>query len=338
MLATIIPAVVPIDRTVPLGPAPSEAPVPTPDRSFDLASGLKLVGLSYRQARLYLVLSRGPLTARQVAGIVHLHRATAYRLIVRLLERGLIVGDGGIPQKFQAAPPTLLLTRLEGFLREEADLCATLTREYARWAGMVPLHQDTRETVEPPLLLSARGGVRDPALAEIEATRQTLDLVVRPVSCTISFRTGLLRALGNLMRRGVRIRLLTDATPPDLRFVAALSREGGDPTRLHRRHVAPVGAHYYVRDGRFAVRLPALGLPGHLPGIALGERDPRRVLVQAERFESLWAQATDPFGPARSTRAYAWNQAAVKIQSRTPSTVSWAVPLASIPALDDIGL
>jgi hypothetical protein len=311
--------------------------VPSLNGTLDLASGLKLVGMPHREARLYLALSGEPQTARRAAENARVHRATAYRLIVRLLERGLIVGDGEIPQRFRATPPELLLARLEGFLREEADLCATLAKAYTRWVQTATTGAGTASTAPPAQLLSARGRGRDPTLTEIEGTRQTLDMVLRPINCSISFRTGLLHTLGNLMRRGVRIRMLTDATPPDQRFIAALSREGGDRARLlMRRHVAPVGAHYYLRDRELAVRLPALGLSSHLPGIALAEHDHDRVQAQVDRFESLWEQASTPFGPARSTRAYAWNQAAVAFQTgfrAPPHTMVSSFPLHSVPGL-----
>jgi hypothetical protein len=296
-----------------------------PDGAPGLASGLKLVGMAQRQARLYLAVSREPQTARNAANEARFHRATAYRLIVRLLERGLIVGDGGSPQRFRAAPPEMLLTRLEGFLREEADLCSALTRAYLRPGLGFPLAHPGSGPNEPPRILAIRGGAHDPALAEIDATRQTLDLVLRPVGCSIAFRSGLLRTLGNLLRRGVRIRLLTDATPADQRFIAALSRERGDQARLlQRRHVAPVGAHYYICDGRIAIRLPALSLAGQVSAIALAERDPDRVQAQVERFRVLWDQSSEPFGPVRSTRAYAWSQAATGFRSGSEGAASRA--------------
>jgi sugar-specific transcriptional regulator TrmB len=309
-------------------PSTSAPPVALPDQNLDLAAGLRLVGMPNRQARLYLALSRGPQTARRASEVARLHRATAYRLLVRLLERGLIVGGGWSPQKFQAVPPDQLLARLEGYLREEADLCASLTQAYARWARAFS-EGGTRDTEStPPQVLPPRSDPHDLILSELERTRQTLDLVLRPVDCTIPFRTSLLRTLGNLVRRGVRIRLITDATPPDQRFTAALARDGGESRRLLTlRHLAPVGVHYYLCDSRVAIRLPAMGFSGHNSGIALAEHDPTRVRAQIDRFEALWAQASEPFGPARSTRAYAWNQAAKLFQaerdgtSRTPPVV-----------------
>jgi len=113
------------------------------------------------------------------------------------------------------------------------------------------------------------------------------------------------------MRRDVKIRLLTDATPMDQRFLAALQREGGAGRRgLSRRHLAPIGVHYYLSDSRIAVRHSGLGFAGQIPDIAVAEEDPVRVRALAQRYEALWAQASEPFGPSRSTRSYAWTRAA----------------------------
>ncbi|MGI0053330.1 MAG: hypothetical protein ACRECR_03610, partial [Thermoplasmata archaeon] len=218
----------------------------------------------------------------------------------------------------------LLLARLEGFLREEADLCARITAAYARWARITPAAPGPGGVGDDPHVCSLRGGAEDPTLREIEATRQTLDLVIRPDGYPAAFRTGLLRTLGNLLRRSVHIRLITDATLPDLRFRAALAREGGDRGRLLlQRHLAPVGAHYYISDRRLAVRVPVLGLPGRPCGIALWERDHDRLRTQCERFEALWTEASAPFGPARSTRAYAWNQTAALLRTSPAIPPRW---------------
>jgi Sugar-specific transcriptional regulator TrmB len=313
-------------------PMSTGGPPPTPvDTNPDLAAGLKLVGMPHRQARLYLALSRGPQTARHASEIARVHRATAYRLLVRLLHRGLIVGDGRNPQTFQAVPADRLLRRLEGFLREEADLCAALTGAYARWASVAPARPDRSSMVEPPRVLTRTEPGRHPLLAEIGTARQTLDVVVRPSGCSATLRAGILRALGGLQRRGVKIRLITDATPPDQRFVSSLLRDArGAPPHLQLRHLAPLGAHYYVCDSRVAVRLPGLGSSPHLPDIAIIERDPGRVRTQAQRFEALWAEGSEPFGPNPSTRSYAWSRAATLLGNETrPYAMAFSSPPAT---------
>jgi hypothetical protein len=333
MYTTAEPRVEPPTKWITMPPSTGGPPPPPVDSNLDLATGLRLLGMPLRQARLYLALSRGPQTARHASEIARVQRATAYRVLVRLLHRGLIVGDGRNPQRFQAVPANLLLARLEGFLREEADLCGALTGAYARWACAMPARREGSPVCEPARILSRCEKGRHPVLAEIDTTRQTLDVVVRPAGCSAAFRTALLRTLGNLQRRNVRIRLITDATPPDQRFVTALSRECKGSTRqLQRRHVAPLGAHYYISDGRVAVRLPGLGIVTHLPDIAVIERDPDRVRTQAQRFEALWTNGSEPFGPVPSTRSYAWSRAATLFGAERSSFLSEVAP-APAPAI-----
>jgi hypothetical protein len=318
-------------RWVSMSPLPPEPVTVLVDKNLDLAAGLRLVGLPAHQARLYLALSRGPQTARHAAEIAGFHRATAYRVLVRLLERGLVTGDGRIPQKFEALPPEIVFGRLEGFLRDEADLSSLLTISYGRWARAAPDPIGGGSVGIPPRLLTRERGAHDPTLAYLETTRQTLDVVVRPIACPVAYRTTLVRTLGNLLRRGVKIRLLLDATPMDQRFLASLVRGAGEGRRLLTpRHLAPIGVHYYLCDSRLALRLPGLGLVGKIPEIAIAEEDPVRVHALAQRFEALWAQASEPFGPGRSTRSYAWTRVAGMFRDATrPTHLS---PLGAEPA------
>lgn len=289
--------------------------VEAPAANVDLASGLKLVGMPLRQARLYLALTGSPRTARQASEVARIHRATAYRLLLRLLERGLIIGDGSNPQRFQSVAPEVILSRLERFLREEADLCSALSAAYGSWsAPAIPSAGSSPPGFQQaPVVLSRRKGESHPTLSALEECHQRLDVVLRPIACSVSLRNGLLRRLGGLLRQGVKIRLLLDAGPSDQRFVAALAREGGDRRNLlSYRHLAPVGAHYYVIDSRVVVRLPALGSSGPAPEIAVVDRDASRVHSHAERFERLWAESSEPLGAIRSTRSYAWKRTAAR--------------------------
>ncbi len=297
-------------------PGPGRPPAVL-DPDLDLASGLKVAGMPLRQARLYLALAGGPRTAREAARIARTHRATAYRLLLRLLERGLIVGDGRTPQRFQAVAPEVVLSRLERFLREEADLCANLCGAYASRLRGPNLETGTRPlAADPPEVLSRRVAGTHPVLAELEESRQTLDVVLRPIALPPALRLGLQRLLGSLLRRGVRVRIVTDATPQDQRFVAAVAREAGDPRRqLSHRHLGPVGAHYYLIDARTSVRVPSMGFVGRAPEIAVVDHDQARVERHVQRFESLWAEAAEPLGSVRSTRSYAWRRTAALFDS-----------------------
>ncbi|MCI4372839.1 MAG: helix-turn-helix domain-containing protein [Thermoplasmata archaeon] len=293
-------------------PEPSAAPrhtvseLPSP---ASLVQGLRLIGMPSREARLYLALVRGPLGVREAAETAGLHRATAYRVLLRLLDRGMVVGDGRSPQRFHAVAPDVLLHRLNGLFQEEAEIAALLAEVYGRW---VVASLSTGPTVEAagserPRILSGEGRAPHPVLAEIGEARQSLDVLVRPLSMSLAHRTGLARTLGKLARQGVRVRVVTDATPADYRFATAMAREAGDRTNaVQVRHFTPVVGHFYAIDGRRVIRLPTLGVFGRAPQVAVIVEDLPRVRAQMARFEAFWTEGSGALRAPRSTRSYGW--------------------------------
>ena len=285
-----------------------------------LVKGLRVLGMPPREARLYLALvQHGPRVAREAAESAGLHRATAYRVLLRLLDRGLVIGDGRSPQKFQAIPPEVLLQRLTTSLRDEEEVAQTLGEVYARaTAESAPGPEEpTPGPIHPRLLAAAPGGSHL-ALTELASARLGADIVVRPLSLGAAYRLALVRTIARLARQGIRVRLLTDATPADHRFVKALAREAGDmPPSLQVRHSTPTIAHCYIIDSRRSVRFPALGLLGRNPDVAIELDDFARVRGQITRFETLWNEAANSLGRPRSTRSYGWKSPADR-----PATVT----------------
>jgi hypothetical protein len=278
-----------------------------------LVQGLRLIGMPAREARLYLALVRGPLGVREAADVAGLHRATAYRVLLRLLDRGMVVGDGRSPQRFHAVAPDVLLHRLHGLFQEEAEIAALLGEVYGRWV-VASLGTPTAldgPVAERPRILSVEGRSPHPALAELLEARQSVDVLVRPLAMSLSHRTGLARTLGRLARQGVRIRVVTDATPADYRFATAMAREAGDRTAaVQVRHFTPVVGHFYITDARRVIRLPTLGVFGRAPQVAVVVEDLPRVRAQIARFESLWTEGSGALRAPRSTRSYGWRSLA----------------------------
>lgn len=302
-----------LPRSVPASwPGPSTAenrPTPECGSHSSLVQGLRLIGMPSREARLYLALVRSPLGVREAAELAGLHRATAYRVLLRLLDRGMVVGDGGSPQRFLAVAPDVLLHRLNGLFLEEAEVAALLAEVYGRWVvsplGDAPPAVGARD--ERPRILSSEARATHPVLAELAEAHQSVDALVRPLSMSLVHRTGLARTLGRQARQGVRVRIVTDATPADCRFATAMARESGDrATAVQVRHFTPVVGHFYVIDGRRVIRLPTLGAFGRAPQVALVVDDPPRVRARLARFEALWAEGSGAFRAARSTRSYGW--------------------------------
>jgi|HubBroStandDraft_1064217.scaffolds.fasta_scaffold41683_1 hypothetical protein len=285
-------------------PPHSEAPSPA-----SLVQGLRLVGMPSREARLYLALVHGPLGVREAAETAGLHRATAYRVLLRLLDRGMVAGDGRSPQRFHAVAPDVLLHRLNGLFQEEAEIAALLAEVYGRWvvSSLSPTAPADATPGERPRILSGEGRAPHPVLAEVAEARQTLDVLVRPLSMTLAHRTGLARTLGRLARQGVRIRVVTDATPADYRFAVAMTREAGERTNtVLVRHFTPIVGHFYAIDGRRVIRLPTLGVFGRAPQVAVVVEDLPRVRAQVARFEAFWTEGSGALRAPRSTRGYGW--------------------------------
>jgi hypothetical protein len=158
-------------------------------------------------------------------------------------------------------------------------------------------------TTERPRILGAEGRATHPALLALAAAKRSATAVVRPLATPVSFRVGLARVLGQLARRGVSVRLITDATPADYRFTRAIHREsGGATSTLQVRHYCPLAAHVYTIDRERVIRLPTLGASSRFSPVAIVLDDAARVRAQVSRFEGLWAEGYGAVQPLRSTR------------------------------------
>lgn len=259
---------------------------------------------------MYLAFLAAPRTAREAAEIAGLHRATGYRVLLRLLDRGLISSDGRSPRRFQAVDPSTLFRRLESFYHDETELPSCFAEAFegdshARLSGLSTL---AGLAAEAPRILAPEGESVHPAILELSHAKRAVAAVVRPLSAPIGYRNALARTLGRLARNGVHIRLITDAMPADYRFCRAVFREaGGTAPKIQVRHYSPVASQLYSIDRRTVVRIPTLGASNRAPPVGVVISDRGRVQILVSRFESLWTEAAaaswalgSNHGPARS--------------------------------------
>ncbi len=288
-------------------PTPSAAlGVPPLPSEPGLVRALRLLGMVPRESRMYLALVRVPLGAREASALVGLHRATGYRMLVRLIDRGMVRGNGRTPQLFEAVPPQILFQRLERAYRDEAEI-ATLMSESI--VGVPDARTMSPSSVSGPAertrFLCGEGLPNHPALAKLAEARNSAAIVVPPLSIPVPYRLALAGTIGRIARQGVNIRLILDATPADYRFALALLRESrGSTSSLQARHFAPLATHVYVIDRRRVVRFPVLGASNRHSPVGILLEDPSLVRAQVSRFESLWSEASGELLPPRRTRAY----------------------------------
>src|SRR5580658_6642036 len=323
-------------------PGPSRSGVAAPPAfPAGLDRVLLSLGFSEREARLYLVLLRaGPMEAREAAGSASLHRATAYRALLRLLMRGVIVGDGRTPQRFQAIGIDLILARVGAFLREEEELNVLAVQ--AAKAGIVPPENghaiDPMRPAHPPQFLSKAVSGPHPALLKVAGAHRSVDMMVRPLAAPPSYRTALVQTITRLVRSGVYVRLVLDATVADRRMMERLTREGiaGSPA-LQVRHFTPLGAHSYVVDGARTLRFPILGILTRTGDVAILSDDPERVSTEVGRFEAVWSRATSALGRHPSTRTFGWRSPEDAGRSRPHSEFSLTPTVTPNGGLPEMG-
>ena len=248
---------------------------------------------------MYRALSPGPRSAREAVEVAGLHRATGYRVLLRLLDRGIVRDDGRNPRGFRSVEPSVLFQRLGMFYQDEAEIAGFLSEAFgrspeslpaARFGGAVP---DGR-----PRILAAQGRAPHPAVVKVAEARHSVGVMIRPLASPVPYRLALSKALGQAARDGASIRLITDATPADYRFWNAVVRESGEARgNLQLRHYSPLAAHLYAIDRRRIVRLPALGGSSRAPPVAVVLEDPANVRAHVNRFEALWTEASPPARP-----------------------------------------
>ncbi len=279
------------------GPRPPENPA-------RLVASLRLLGLSSREAKMYLALLRNPLGAREASEVAGLHRATGYRVLLRLLDRGLVAGNRRNPQSFRGANPSVLFRRLELFYRDETEIPGYFAEAMNGSVG--PSVGGSTPGPAPhdrPWILSGDGRTTHPAIVALSEAKRSVTAVVRPLTTPVAYRAALAKTLAQLARSGVSVRLLTDATPADYRLCRAVYREAGAvPPNLLVRHYCPIAGHAYTIDRQRVLRLPSLGASSRNPPLAVVIDDPGRVRAQVSRFEGLWAEGFGSVQPLRSTR------------------------------------
>lgn len=250
---------------------------------------------------MYLAFLAAPRTAREAAEVAGLHRATGYRVLIRLLDRGLVTSSGGNPRRFRAMDLTALFHRLELFYRDETELPGDFVQAFGGRVGAIGLTLSSLASPEgTPRILAPESRSVHPAIVELSQAKRAVAAVVRPLSTPVGYRNALARTLGQLARNGVRLRLLTDAMPADYRFCRMVIREaGGEAGSVQIRHYSPLPSQFYSIDRQTVVRIPTLGASNRVPpvGVAISER--ARVQVLVSRFESLWTEAAGVSGVLR---------------------------------------
>jgi sugar-specific transcriptional regulator TrmB len=246
-------------------------------------------GVPEKGARVYLVACRaGPQTASELGRLSAVNRVEAYRFIKQLTDIGLLVAQGGRPQRFAALPPEELVDRwirraTERLRRLEGDREKVLSdwedsrtelddrdpRKFAVLEGRGTIHRFLHKrigTAEHQVLLST-GGLTLPAFLE----------------------GGIDRAMREAGDRGVKVKIVTEVYPPNLgaaKHFATFSelRHSAGPVVNRAVVIDRVGALVYVSgDDGFG--------PTREEQVALWSSAPMFVQLARDYHHRMWAPA-----------------------------------------------
>ncbi len=246
-------------------------------------------GVPEKGARVYLAACRaGPQTASELARLSAVNRVEAYRFIKQLSSEGLLMPNGGRPQRFAALSPDDLLNR---WIHRASDRLRTLEagREkiLADWEeGRIDLDgRDPRKFA----VLEGRETIDRFLLKRIGTAERRILLSSSGLSLSGFIDGGLDRALREASKRGVRVRVITEIYPPNLsdaKHFAGFAelRHSSNPITNRAVVVDRAGALVYVSGEE------GLGRSGE-EQVALWSSAPMFVQLARDYHRRLWTPA-----------------------------------------------
>lgn len=246
-------------------------------------------GVPEPAARIYLVASReGPLTAAELARSTAIHRVHGYRFIRDLVEQGLLRGAGQRPMRFAALPVEELLDR---WIHGTSDELERLRNDRERLIDEVrngtpgPGGGDGRRFT----VIEGRPAIHAYLRKRIGAARKEVQISVGGFALARAIDGGVDRALSEARDRGVRVRLVTEASPSNLSEVKLFG-----PAAEMRHANRPVTNRAVLIDRELAMLFVSgeegLGASGE-GEVLLCTSDPHFVGITREYHQHLWSHA-----------------------------------------------
>ncbi|MGQ0537032.1 MAG: TrmB family transcriptional regulator [Methanobacteriota archaeon] len=261
----------------------------------DVVQRLVDVGLEETEAAAYVELYRsGPVGASELARAIGAKRAEGYRVLERLVKRGLVTQRLGRPMLFEAVPAPRAFERLRAAADERqraieraAEDLAPVLATLSQGARPGPARNTFR-------ILQGRREIYRTVLRMFEEARwEVKELNVHPAGLALDASAGAWDALISRAKAGVAVRTLLHADPQD----AERAREARNVPTMKIRHLPSGQAmRFVVVDGKELViwvvsdPSPRLSAEGD---VAIWSDAPGFVSTQSTLFESLWADGKE---------------------------------------------
>ncbi len=216
---------------------------PNADRMKDIQE----LGLSHQEAVLYSQLvALGPSSAREISESVHMPREDSYRTLKRLETRGLVQLALGNPSIYMAVEPRAAIGSLISNLEVRSE--ALKEKAYGLGVWLETIKGTANHGVAEPVHHESAAKVvwGHNVLVELEKSLAKCNTQYEGVLSTDVFkrepRIGILEFLLSLIKRGVKVRVVTEVIPETLETVRRYSK------------IFPVRTHVGVSQGmRFSI-------------------------------------------------------------------------------------
>ncbi|MDG6919951.1 MAG: hypothetical protein JRN59_00290 [Nitrososphaerota archaeon] len=181
-------------------------------------------GLSEREARTFVFLTKnGACGAGDLAKAIGIRRMEAYRLLKKLLDRGVVVSTAGKPIKYQAESLdgvlSLLTDEQKGFVRRMQDAKGELS---ALWKQ---LPRSPKESFEQRFrIIQGREQIYNSMAKMAELAAGSLDLVLTRNDLIQAHVLGIADKLVAAARRGVEVRVVAPLDGSTLEAAEALEK------------------------------------------------------------------------------------------------------------------
>jgi sugar-specific transcriptional regulator TrmB len=185
---------------------------------------LGIYSLSEREARIFIFLTKnGSCGAGELAKAVGIRRMEAYRLLKRLLDRGIVVSTAGKPIKYQAESLDGVLSLLSD---EQKSYVRRMDEAKAELVGLwKQIPRAPKESFEQRFrIIQGREQIYSSIAKMAEVASASMELVLTRNDVVQSHILGIVDKLAEASRRGVKIQVIAPIDPSTLEAVKALAK------------------------------------------------------------------------------------------------------------------
>jgi sugar-specific transcriptional regulator TrmB len=184
---------------------------------------LGVYGLTEREARVFVFLSRnGPCGAGELAKAVGIRRMEAYRLLKRLLDRGVVVSSAGKPIRYQAEGLDGVLTLLADEQRGRVKRMDEARPELMSLWSQLPRAKESFE--QRFRIIQGREQIYSSMAKMAEQASASLSMMLTGNDLVQAHLLGIVDRLAEAAKRGVKVQLVAPIGSSTVEAAEALAK------------------------------------------------------------------------------------------------------------------